>query len=279
MAYLPEVEVLRKDLEKEVVGKRVAEVTVKTAKLVKRHRHRPDFIAALEGRKIEAVGRRGTWLVLDLDDATSLCVRTAPQAVLSRETANAEPTPQTQVVIRFTTGGALHLSDPEKASQLFVAASDTLDDLTELAPGGIDPLSGTFTWQSFARYLQSRPTELKALLLDETFMLGLGDLYADEILWSAGLAPDRLPAALSSQEVRRLYRALFEVLYEAVKQGGTTEPEADGDHADLFGEPGAYGEQLRAHGRDGQPCPRCRRPIVHSTFDGYEAYHCSSCQG
>ncbi len=279
MSHLPEVEVLRKDLEKEVVGKRVKDVSVKTAKIVGRHRHRPDFIAALDGRKIEGVRRHGTWLLFDLDDRATLCAHLGDQAVMTRETATAESGPHTQVVVTFTTGGALHLVDPGKTSRLFVAPTEGVEHLEELVPGGIDPLSGAFTWHAFARYLAGRHAALKSLLVDETFILGLGDLYADEILWSAGLAPDRRSDALSSQEVRRLYRALFEVLYEAIKQGGTADLEAEGEHTDLFGEPGDYGSHLNVHGRAGEPCPRCRRPVVHTEVEGVGAYHCSSCQG
>ena len=279
MSHLPEIEVLRKDLDKEVVGKRIKDATVKIAGLVRRHRNRPDFVAAVVGRKIEAVRRRGVWVLVDFDDATSLCVKLGPEGSLTRETANADPGGQTQVVLTFTTGGALHLVDPDKAAELFVLPTDAIEGHEDLAPGGIDPLAGTFTWHAFGQQLTSRKQPLKTLLLDETFVLGLGDLYADEILWSAGLGGARTSEGLSSQEVRRLYRALFEVLYEAVKQGGTSESTAAGDHTDLFGEPGEYGSHLNVHGRDGQPCPRCRRPIAHEDLgDGVWLYHCPACQ-
>ncbi len=278
MTQLPEVEVIRKDLEKEIVGKRFKDLQVNTASMVGRHRNRPEFYKALDGRKVESVSRRGTYLLFDLDNDTVLIVKLGPDGVLTRETVNAEPRKHTQVVTTFTTGGALHLVDASKSSDLFVVDAGEVDDLDELSPGGIDPLSETFTWPAFAGELNTRQTRLKKLFVDETFILGLGDVYADEILWAAGLAGTRISNTLSSQEVRRLYRAIFEVLYEAVKQGGTSEG-VEGEHTDLFGERGDYGAYLKVFGREGEPCPRCRRPVARSRMEtDLYSYHCTACQ-
>lgn len=279
MTLLPEVEVIRKDLEKEVAGKRFKDVTVEVASMVSRHRTRPEFVKALEEQKIQAVSRKGTYLLFQLDNATTLVVRLSTDAWITRETANAEPADDVQLVAVFTTGGALHLHDASEASELFVVPSDQLSSIPELSTGGIDALADTFTWPSFAAELKTRRTGLKKLFCDESFILGLGDLYSDEILWAAGLAGSRVSNTLTSQEVRRLYRAIFEVLYEAVKQGGTSSAELEGEHSDLFGEKGDYGEQIRVFGREGQPCIRCRRPVERTRIDtDLYNYHCSSCQ-
>ena len=279
MTLLPEVEVIRKDLEKEVAGKRFKDVAVEVASMVGRHRARPEFVKALVDRKISAVSRRGTYLLFELDNDTTLVVRLAADAYITRETANAEASDEVQVVMVFTTGGSLHLHDVSKASELFVVPTGELGSLPELSTGGIDALADTFTWPSFAAELKTRRTGLKKLFCDESFILGLGDLYSDEILWAAGLAGGRVSNTLTSQEVRRLYRAVFEVLYEAVKQGGTSSAELDGEHTDLFGEKGDYGEQIRVFGREGEPCTRCRRPVERSRIDtDLYTYHCGSCQ-
>ena len=241
---------------------------------MRRHRNRPHFAGALEGRKIEGVGRRGTWLLFALDGGVTLVVGLRSQAQLSREPATADPAAHTQAVVTFTTGGALHLVDPDEAAEMFVVDTARLDDVPEVNPGGIDPLAGTFTWHSFGTSLVSRAQALKSLLVDESFVLGLGDLYSDEVLWTAGLAGSRRSDRLSSQEVRRLYRALFEVLYEAVKQGGAGEMPA----VDAFAEGSEFPEQLKVHGRAGEPCLRCRRPIHLGEVEGHRIYHCPSCQ-
>lgn len=278
MTQLPEVEVIRKDLEKEIVGKRFRDVTVKSAAMVSRHGTGADFSKLLEGSKVEGVSRRGVYLLLKLDDGQVLVVRLGAHGLLTRETANSEPDENAQFVATFTTGGALHLVDETKAGELFIVPAHELDAVPELSTGGIDPLSDTFTWHAFGSELKSRQTRLKKLFVDESFMLGLGDLYSDEILWAAGIAGTRVSNTLSSQEVRRLYRAVFEVLYEAVKQRGTSDRLA-GDHTDLFGEPGEYGDHLKVYERVGQPCARCRRPVERIRLDtDLYSYHCPACQ-
>jgi formamidopyrimidine-DNA glycosylase len=274
VTLLPEIEVLRKNLEKEVANKRIKDVTVKVANVVARHRNRPEFVKALVGRKITALERRGTHLVFVLDEGMALVVRLGSGGTLSRETATASPGKHTQVTATFATGGSLHVIDPAKDGELFVVPAAELEDLPELAPAGIDPLTDTFTWPSFSHELRVRNAPLRTVLKDDSFIVGLGDVYADEILWSAGLSGDRRSAALSSQEFRRLYRGVQEVLQEAVKQGGTDE-RADYDDDDEV----ESGEFLKVYGRAGEPCPRCRQPIHQATEDdGSESYFCASCQ-
>lgn len=279
MTLLPEVEVARKGLEKEAVGKRVKDVTVKTAAMVGRHRNRPEFAKALTEHKIEAVTRRGTWLLLELDGNAVLAWHLGPKGVIERHTANEDSAPATQAVITFTTGGALHYVDPARQGELFVAALDTeqgTESLRALTPPGIDPLAdNTFTWPTFSERLRSRDAPLKTLLVDETVIVGLGDLYSDEILWAGGLAGGRHSATLSSQEVRRLYRAVLEILHEAVKQGGTSGVGGLAHH-DLYGEPGGYGSHLAVFERAGKACHRCRQGIEHD--EAMSIYFCRQCQ-
>jgi formamidopyrimidine-DNA glycosylase len=275
VTQLPEVEVIRKDLEREVVGKRIKEVTVKTASLVARHRNRPDFYKALEGAKIEKVTRRGTALAFELDTEQTFVIKLGSQAGLTRETANEEPGKTTQLVAVFTTGGALHYHDAEKDGELFLVPTEELAELSEFSAAGIDPLADSFTWHAFSRELTARATKLKPLLVDESFVVGLGDLYSDEILWSAGLSGWRASDTLSAQEVRRLYRAILEVLYEAVKQGGTAEPtEQDPDE-----DSGDFGDYIKVFSRTGLPCARCRQPIQHDAVDDtHPTFYCRQCQ-
>ena len=249
-------------------------MTVKVASVVARHRNRPEFVKALVGRKIQGLERRGTHLVFDLDEGSSLVMRLGSQGTLTRETATAPLGKHTQVATTFTGGGALHVVDPDKDGELFVVPTSELSDLPELAPAGIDPLTDTFTWPSFSQELRNRNAPLRTVMKDDSFIVALGDVYADEILWSAGLSGDRLSGALSSQEVRRLYRAVQEVLQEAVKQGGTDERSDYDDDEEV-----ESGEFLKVYGRTGDACPRCRQPIYQATdIDGTETYYCANCQ-
>ncbi|HUH07720.1 MAG TPA: DNA-formamidopyrimidine glycosylase family protein, partial [Egibacteraceae bacterium] len=173
MSQLPEVEVIRKDLEREIVGKRFKDITVKNASMVARHRNRPEFVKALQGRKIDGIMRRGTWLLMHLDDGAALAIRLGPQGTLTRETATEEAGRHTQLVATFTTGGSLHYVDPAKSGEVFVAEPGQINSLSELTPPGIDPLADTFTWQVFSDQLRERDTSLKQALCDETFLIGL----------------------------------------------------------------------------------------------------------
>jgi formamidopyrimidine-DNA glycosylase len=273
VTYLPEVEVIRKELEKEVQGKRFKTINVKNAAAVGRHRNRPEFYKALDGRKIESVTRRGRLLLFELDEEQTLVVLLGSRAALSRETATEEGGPDTQFTASFTTGGALHLVDPVKDAELFVVPNAELETLPELSTGGIDALADTFTWHAFGQELMARQEPLALLLRDETFILGLGDLYTDEILWAAGLSPSRVSNSLTSQEVRRLYRAIFEVLYEAVKQGGVEVSDIDADEHEI-----EYADFVKVYDRAGEQCVRCRRPIEQITLDGVDIFACSGCQ-
>ncbi|HVL99204.1 MAG TPA: DNA-formamidopyrimidine glycosylase family protein [Egibacteraceae bacterium] len=276
MTQLPEVEVIRKNLEKDIVGKRFKEVTVKTASVVGRHRNRPEFVRALEGRKIEAISRRGTDLLLELDEGKVLVVRLGEHASLTRETATADATRHTQVVATFTTGGALHYADSGKDGQLWVTEVDDVANSPDLQVAGIDPLADVFTWHEIDHQLKARRTKLKPLLVDPSFMIGLGDVYSDEVLWAAGLSGERSSHTLSSQEVRRLYRAVFEVLQEAVKQG--TSDTAAGEAPDPLDEDD-YSEHLKVYGKEGDPCARCRQPIRRGKTDRkLVSYFCGQCQ-
>ena len=117
---------------------------------------------------------------------------------------------------------------------------------------------------------------MKSLLMDQKFICGLGNIYSDEILFTAGLRYDRMSNTLSSQEVRRLYRAIQETMQEAIRYRGTTLD--DEAYVDLFGEPGEYQKELKVYGRAGEPCRRCRTPIKSVRLGNRSAYFCPQCQ-
>ena len=112
--------------------------------------------------------------------------------------------------------------------------------------------------------------------MDPEVVAGIGPIYSDEILWEAGLRYDRISSELSSQEIRRLFRALVETLHEAVKHRGTTVD--DCPFVDLYGKPGDYQGELKVYGREGEPCRRCRAPIAKARFANRPLYYCDACQ-
>ncbi|MET0627728.1 MAG: bifunctional DNA-formamidopyrimidine glycosylase/DNA-(apurinic or apyrimidinic site) lyase [Acidimicrobiia bacterium] len=278
MPELPEVEVLRRDLEREVVGKKIKAVDVDGMRSVRRHHNRKQFAARLVGKKITGVERRGKYLLLRLDDGDVLVVHLGMSGQLLRtKTAREATAKHTHVVITFTQGGQLRFVDPRTFGEMFVTELDNVDEeVPELAHLGLDPLETAMSWEVFGSLLAQRHAKLKPLLMDQKFMAGIGNIYSDEILWGAGLRWDHMSDALTGQEVRRLYRSMMETLQDAVKHRGSSL--ADEQYVDLFGKPGGYQHHHNVYAREAQACPRCRHVIVRERVSGRSTYYCSACQ-
>lgn len=277
MPELPEVETLRNDLEHEIVGRKVTAVEVKAARTVRRHHNRKEFGKRLLGRRIAAIDRHGTYLVMELESGDALVAALGATGRLRRERSSAPMEPGTDAVITFSTGGGLRVLGMPPEGELFVAAGSELDDLPELHRAAIDPLTDAFTWHSLGAGLLTERAKLRPLLVGGDLIGGIGAIYADEILWTSGLRWDREASTLSPQEIRRLYRAIQEVLQDAVRLRGTSV--GDDVWLDLHGNKGEYQNQLNAYQRDGQPCRRCRTPLaVHPLDERDRTYFCPRCQ-
>jgi formamidopyrimidine-DNA glycosylase len=277
---LPEVEVMRRDLEKEVVGRRVRSVEVRphrnAMRVIRRHARRKEFEDRLSGKKIARVDRKGKYVLLHLDDGQVLVVHFGMSGQFLRGNKRQALPQHTHVVLEFVQGGDLRFIDPRTFGEVFVTSADDLGKVKELDHVAIDPLEDTFTWQEFSGELARRAAKLKPLLMDQKFVSGLGNIYSDEVLFAAGLRQDRTSDSLSSQEVRRLYRAMREVVQEAIRFRGTTLD--DEAYVDLFGKPGEFQSELKVYGRKGQACRRCRTPIESVKLAGRTSYFCPQCQ-
>ena len=276
MPELPEVEVLRRDLEREVIGRKIKAVEVTTMRSIRRHSKRKQFISRLEGRKITGVTRRGKYLLLKLDSDDVLVIHFGMSGQLLRaKSARVAKPKHTHVVIVFTQGGQLRFIDPRTFGEMFVTAFDELEhEVPELAHLGFDPLQTAASVDQFGLLLRQRSVKLKTLLMDQKFIAGIGNIYSDEILFTAGLRFDRLSNSLSPQEVRRLFRAIIEVLQEAVKYRGSTLP--DNGFVDLNGKPGEYQEHHKVYGREGEPCPRTKKPIKRQRYGNRSTFYSES---
>jgi formamidopyrimidine-DNA glycosylase len=277
---LPEVEVVRRDLEKDVVGRKVSEAEVRPSKnamrVIRRHGKRREFTDRLVGRKFTKAERRGKYVLLHMDNGDVLVVHFGMSGQFVRGNKRVPLPPHTHVVITFQQGGDLRFLDPRTFGEMFVTAADELGKVKELQHIAIDPLDHVFTWNAFGAALAERAAKMKQLLMDQKFISGLGNIYSDEVLFAAGLRYDRLSDSLSSQEVRRLYRAMQEVLQDAIRFRGTTLD--DEAYLDLFGKPGEFQNELKVYGRTGLPCRRCRTPIQAVKISGRNAYFCPQCQ-
>ncbi|MGH9043960.1 MAG: bifunctional DNA-formamidopyrimidine glycosylase/DNA-(apurinic or apyrimidinic site) lyase [Acidimicrobiales bacterium] len=298
MPELPEVETLRQDLAKEVIGRKVKAVAVSNGRSVRRHPSAKHFRGLLEGRTFKSVGRLGKYLLITLDNASTLVVHLGMSGQLLRVKSAKEPKlKHTHVVLTFTQGGELRYVDPRTFGEMFVSVPEASDKPTsqtsvngaapastvpirravpELAHLGFDPVEDVMSWERFALMLRAHHCGIKGLLMDQQFAAGIGNLYSDEILFAAGLRYDRLSNELSPTEARRLYRAMVETLADAIKHRGSSL--ADEQYRDLFGEIGDYQGQHQVYDREGEPCRRCRNPVVRAKSGGRSTFYCEHCQ-
>lgn len=281
MPALVEIEVIRRDLEREVVGRRIKDVEVRNSrnamKVIPRHGRRKEFEQLLDGAKFEKVDRAGKWILLTLDNEHVMIVDLGETGLLVKTSASDEIETHTHIVIGFTIGGQLRLIDPKAAAEVLVAPAADIAAMDELKIGSaIDPLEQQVTWHHFSSLLEEREEPMKDLLMDEAFIVGLGDMYSDEILWASALRYDRPSNKLTSQDVRRLYRSLTETLQDALKARGTTW--SGNGFRDLHGDPGQYQLELKVYEREGEPCRRCRTAIVKEKYRGSFTYLCPQCQ-
>jgi formamidopyrimidine-DNA glycosylase len=276
MPELPEVETIRRQLEREVVGKRIKTVAVTGTRSVRRQ-PKKEFITRLEGTKITGVRRRGKFLGMTLDSSDQLWIHLRMSGQLRRAATKDATAKHTHMVMTFTQGGQLRFVDPRTFGELFVTSPETIEeDAPDLLALGIDPVEEPVSWQQFARLLTVKETKLKTLLVDQTVIAGIGNIYSDEILHEAGLRYDRSTTSLSVMEVRRLYRAVVEVLHEAVKHGGSTL--RDEQYVDLFGKPGQYAQFHQVYDREKLACRRCRATIEKVRFAQRSTFYCPACQ-
>ena len=289
MPELPEVEVMRRDLEKAVFGREIRSVEVRNTKnamrVIRRHRRRRDLEDPLTGVTVTGVDRRGKYLVFHLlcpkgdpglDGELALVVHLGMSGQLLQATAGDGYENHTHVVFDLAGGEQLRFVDPRTFGEMFVTTTEPDGEVKELRRLGLDPLEHQLTWQHFSQFLGEHKMKLKSLLMDQRFVCGIGNIYSDEILFLAGLHPDRLCDTLSDTQVRRLYRAMHEVLQEAIRHRGTSAE--DEQYRDLYGAAGEHRGFLQVYQRQGEPCRRCRTPIQRARWSNRSTYFCPKCQ-
>jgi formamidopyrimidine-DNA glycosylase len=270
MPELPEVEYVARQLRRELIGRHFTEARVRWHGTVQGMEPR-DFEARLHGRRVLAVGRRAKYLLLDLDDATTLVIHRGMSGNLVFA-AHGEDDPYARVAFTLDDGRTLLYSDPRKFGRLALVATQDLP--ARFARLGPEPLDPSFTTDELVARLAGQRRTLKALLLDQRIVAGLGNIYADEALFRARLHPLRTGASLSRIEVERLREGIQKVLLSGIEHGGTT----FGRHRDVFNEAGRNLEHVEVYRRAGEPCPRCGRAIERITVAQRGTHFCPHCQ-
>jgi len=271
---LAEIETIRRDVDHLYRGRTVAHVEANGVRSVRRHGDPAEFERRVRGRRVERAGRRGKYLTVLLDDGDILVAHMGMSGQLLRADTDAEVAKHTHVRLGFDEGPDLRFVDPRTFGQMWVT-TPVDGSVPELAHLGFDPLEDRDAEARLGRIV-NRPTKLKPLLMDQSRVAGIGNMYADEILFAAGLRPDRPAASLSAPETAALYRAMVSVLREAVRLRGSSL--ADEQYRDLFGRIGRYQDRHRAYGREGQECHRCGGTITRVRSGGRSWFFCPGCQ-
>jgi len=269
---LPEVETIRRQLAQKILGLTIRDAAIYLAKIIQK----PSpaiFATKVRGRKIQKVSRRGKYLLFELDNGYTLIfhLRMSGQLVYEDE---AVPLPRhTHLVLRLD-GGRLRFTDLRQFGRVWLLPSAKAEKIAGLAKLGPDPFTAAFTEAYLINSLQGSRRRLKPLLLDQEVVAGIGNIYADEILYQAGIHPLRHGAELTVAEAKALYRAIKEVLAEGIAHRGTSIR----DYVDAGGREGSHQSFLKVHNRAGQVCSRCGTPIEKIKLGGRGTYFCPSCQ-
>ena len=271
MPELPEVETVARGLRASLVGRTITGVEVSWARTLVP----PDpvaFARRLVGQVISGVGRRGKWILIALDDGDTLLVHLRMTGQLVLESVDSPDDRHVRVLFSLDDGWWLRFSDQRKFGRM-VLTSDPQSQLGGLGP---EPLEDGFTAERLEEMLARRRGRIKPLLLNQRFVAGLGNIYADESLWRAGVHPLRQAGGLGSVEVRRLHRGIRSVLQAAIDSGGTTL--ADSAYRQPDGRSGEFYDLLAVYGREGQPCVRCGATIERIVVGQRGTHYCPCCQ-
>lgn len=268
MPELPEVETTRRSLLADVVGARIAAVAVRERRL--RRPIAADFGRQLRGRRIAAIERRGKYLLFALDDGRVLLVHLGMSGSLCLTAATAPPARHDHVAIALDSGCQLVFNDPRRFGLMRVGRREALDELRAL---GADPLAAAPTLDQW-RALTRRRAPIKSVLMDQRLLGGVGNIYANEALFAAGVRPRRRAASLTRAELARLAAALRAVLERAVALGGSS----ISDYRDGNGNPGYFQIHHAVYDRGGQPCGRCGTAIKRIVVGGRGTFYCPRCQ-
>ena len=267
---LPEVETIARGLAHAIVGKTIASAAVSMAKIAVAPEGRV-FAVDLPGETIAAVGRRAKFVVITLASGRRLTVHLRMTGRLIFQRAGLfQPYPYTHISIDFTDGTRVAFADVRQFGRMRLLEPDEAWD----ADGGIEPLSEGFTCELFVSMLDERRTPIKVFLLDQSRISGVGNIYACEALWEAGIRPSRLAHKVSRPARRRLHSAIQGVLTRSIEARGTSVD----DYVDAEGLKGGFQNQLSVYGRLGEPCPRCGNPIVRTVVSQRGTWWCRNFQ-
>jgi formamidopyrimidine-DNA glycosylase len=270
MPELPEVETIRRQLEPDIVGRRIESVEVLDPRWTE-PAPPADVERAVTGRRIESLGRRGKWLLMELEGGDWLVMHLRMTGNLVLTDADEQRFMRVRIVL--DDGRRLLFNDARRfGTGQVVAGPDLEGHLSGRA--GIEPLSGSFTPDAIGELAAGRTAPVKSFLMMQSGIAGIGNIYADEALHRARLHPLSPAGSMRAEHLEDLQEAIVETLEEGLSNGGASID----DYRDARGEEGSMQDEFLVYGREGEPCPRCGEPIRRIVISGRSSFFCASCQ-
>ena len=273
MPELPEVETIAADLRPHLVGRTIVRCELAFPTIV-RHPEPEVFIDSVAGMRIESVDRRGKYILLRLQDGVVLVVHLGMTGQLRLFDPTAPLEKHTHAVLLLDDGKHLRYRDPRRFGRLLLGTQESLVLARKMPRLGPEPIDPDFAAEELYRRLKRRRAPLKAVLLDQAAVAGVGNIYADESLFRARLRPSRIASTVSKQSARRLHAAMRESLLVAIANRGSSVD----TYRDAWGEVGGQQEKLLVYGRAGEPCFTCGRPLSSVRIAGRTTVFCRRCQ-
>ncbi len=273
MPELPEVETIKQGMVKKIRGKKIKRVEIRNEKNIKILCAK-EFKERVEGKVIQDIKRRGKYLILILNFHKLLIFHLRLTGKLLFVPLEKQEPDYVRIVFIFSDNTKLFFTSMRGFANVYLLSDDELNSIPAIKNMGPEPLSPEFTSTEFKERLNKRKGKIKPLLMDQTFIAGIGNIYAQEALYNVNIHPERIVSQLKNKETEALYHSLIKVLKEAIQQKGSS---VDA-YLDLNGEKGNYVPYLKVYGRKGQPCFRCGFSIKKKKIGGRGTYFCNNCQ-
>ncbi len=272
MPELPEVETVRKTLQEFLPGLTIEHVRVSLPRIIK-YPEVEEFVHVIKGRSFREICRRGKYLLVRLSGNYSLVIHLRMTGQLRYANPDDAMPKHTHVIFELSDGKELRYTDMRQFGTMYLAPDQDIEQVSGMHKLGWEPLED-FPLEGFRELLSRRSTKIKNLLLDQRLVAGIGNIYADESLFAAGVHPERAANTLKSEEVECLHAELIKILQKGVAMRGTS----FSDYVDGLGKSGEFQHQLNVYGREGEPCKLCGAMIVRRKIAGRSAHICPWCQ-
>ncbi len=270
MPELPEVETTRRGLEPHISGARITTLTIRDRRL--RWPVDKKLPTLLKGQQLNAIGRRGKYLIFEFESA-SLLIHLGMSGSLRLVDTNSAPRTHDHLDFGFDNKLIMRFHDPRRFGSVLYTSQPPLEHplLNSLGP---EPLGNQFSGEDLYARSRGRKLAVKGFVMDSHVVVGVGNIYASEALFLCGIHPKRAAGRISLQRYQRLASSIRQVLSKAVQEGGTTLR----DFVNTQGEPGYFAQHLNVYGRDGQACTRCSSKIKQLVIGQRASFYCSNCQ-